>query len=121
MNARNIKEQKVQGKKKTSTASASKGTERKKPRKRKPSVPKKQTLRQRAAKPGPLRTTLLLSGGVLIVCLYAWFIEADIASVFSNIQGFVIVFFGFIGFHFLLIYIGYLLGKRSTRRKKTRK
>jgi len=121
MNARNIKEQKAQSKKKTSTAPASKGTESKKPRKRKPSVPKKQTIRQRAANPGPLRSTLLLSGGVGIVCLYAWFIEADMTSVFSSIQGIVTVFFGFIGFHLFLIYIGYLIGKRATRRKKTRK
>ncbi len=121
MNARNIKEKKVHSRKKTSAAPTSKVTESKKPRKRKPSVPKKQTIRQRAAKPGPLRSTLLLLGGVLIVCLYAWFVEADMASVFSNIQGIVVVFFGFISFHFLLIYIGYLIGKRSTRRKKTRK
>lgn len=121
MNARNMKEKKVHSKKKTSTAPTSKITESKKPRKRKPSVPKKQTLRQRAANPGPLRSTLLLSGGVCIVCLYAWFIEADMTSVFNSIQGVSIVFLGFISFHLLLIYIGYLIGKRTTHRKKTRK
>lgn len=121
MNARNLKEKKVHSKKKTSTTPTSNITESKRPRKRKPSVPKKQTIRQRAANSGPLRSTLLLSSGVLIVCLYAWFIEVDMTSVFSNIQGIVIVFFGFIGFHLFLIYIGYVIGKRTAHRKKTRK
>lgn len=125
MNARNVKNNTVHSKKKAAAdadiSKTGKRIERKQPRKRKAPVPKKQTIGQRVAQQGPLRSALLLSSAVLVVCLYAWFVETDMEQVLSRNQGIIFVFFGFIGFHILLIYIGYRLGVQRTRRKKKRR